>query len=155
MITPCPVGQAIEIFTCPTESVTCPGQSGSPYCHRSGYSHPCSANNLFDAPYSHSRSVYCHHSFTSVQSGREPITVPDLYHVITCHHFKLWTGCKVEVGQTVPSTTGAEFTKRCKATSIQFCTVASHIVNSANEKVVEGQPKYEAGEVYVTYLNKN
>ena len=30
-----------------------------------------------------------------------------------------------------------------KATCIQFCTVASHSVNSANEKVVEGQPKYE------------
>ena len=30
-----------------------------------------------------------------------------------------------------------------KATSIQFCTVASHSVNSANEKVVEGQPKNE------------
>ena len=33
MIMPCPVGQATEIFTCPTEQVTCPGQSGSPYCH--------------------------------------------------------------------------------------------------------------------------
>ena len=30
-----------------------------------------------------------------------------------------------------------------KATSIQFCTVASHCVNNANEKVVDGQPKYE------------
>ena len=51
----------------------------------------------------------------------------------------------MEVGQTFDS--WSEFTK-CKeafskATSIQFCTVASHSVNSANEKVVEGQPKYE------------
>ena len=28
-----------------------------------------------------------------------------------------------------------------KATSIQFCTVASCSVNGANQKVVEGQPK--------------
>ena len=43
-----------------------------------------------------------------------------------------------------------------KATSIQFCTVASHSVNRANEKVVEGQPKYE--EKFKTVrisLNKN
>ena len=51
----------------------------------------------------------------------------------------------MEVGQTFDS--WSEFTK-CKeafskATSIQFCTVASHSVNGANEKVVEGQPKYE------------
>ena len=71
--------------------------------YQSGYSHCCSANNLSDAPYSHSRPVYCHHSFASVQSGRQPVTVPDLYHVITCHHFKLWTGCKTEVGQTINS----------------------------------------------------
>ena len=81
-----------------------------------------------------------------MQGGRQPITVPDLYHVISCRHFKLGTGCKGR-----PSTAGAEFTKRCKAfskaSSIQFCTVASHSVNSVNEKVVEGQPKYEAGEV--------
>ena len=30
---PSRAGQATEIFTCPTEQVTCPGQSGSPYCH--------------------------------------------------------------------------------------------------------------------------
>ena len=62
----------------------------------------------------------------ALQSGSQPITVPDLYHVITCRHFKLWTGCKMEVGQTFDS--WSEFTK-CKeafsmATSIQFCTVA-------------------------------
>ena len=51
----------------------------------------------------------------------------------------------MEVGQTFDS--WSEFMK-CKeafskATSIQFCTVASHSVNNANEKVVEGHPKYE------------
>ena len=51
----------------------------------------------------------------------------------------------MEVGQTFDS--WSEFMK-CKqafskATSIQFCTVASHSVNNANEKVVDGQPKYE------------
>ena len=51
----------------------------------------------------------------------------------------------MEVGQTFDS--WSEFTK-CKeafskATSIKFCTVASYSVNSANEKVAEGQPKYE------------
>ena len=49
--------------------------------------------------------------------------------------------------QLITFNSWSEFTK-CKeafskATSIQFCTVASHSVNSANEKVVEGQPKYE------------
>ena len=39
LITTCPVGQATEIFTCPTEYVTCPGQSGSP-CHTL----PCRTN---------------------------------------------------------------------------------------------------------------
>ena len=51
----------------------------------------------------------------------------------------------MEVGQTFDS--WSEFTKSkeafSKATGIQFCTVASHSVNSANKKVVDGQPKYE------------
>ena len=55
---------------------------------RSGYSHRRSANNLSDAPYSHSRSVYCHHSLASLQSGRQLVKVPDLYHVIPCRPFQ-------------------------------------------------------------------
>ena len=61
----------------------------------------------------------------------------------------------MDVGQTFDS--WSEFTK-CKeafsnATSIQLCTVASHSVNSANEKVVVGQPNYEENFKY--HLNKN
>ena len=37
---------------------------------------------LSDAPYSHSRTA-------ALQTGKQPITVPDLYHVVTCRHFKL------------------------------------------------------------------
>ena len=51
----------------------------------------------------------------------------------------------MEVGQTFDS--WSEFMKYkqafSKATSIQFCTVASHSVNNANEKVADGQPMYE------------
>ena len=63
----------------------------------------------------------------------------------------------MEVGQTLDS--WSEFTK-CKdafskATSIQFCTVASHSANNANEKVAEGQPmRYEEKFMY-TSVNKN
>ena len=57
--------------------------------HQTGYLYNSCANNLSDAPYLHSRSVYCHHSLVSLQRGRQPIKVPNLYHVIPCHHFKL------------------------------------------------------------------
>ena len=50
-----------------------------------------------------------------------------------------------KVGQTFES--WDEF-KKCidefsKATNIQFCTVTSRTVNTANAKVVAGQPKYD------------